>query len=69
MFTKTTIAREKEMTCSHSKEDVDQAAGKAHVREKVILRKRWEKVVLGNRLLGGCAIVSLTSHLELQSAL
>lgn len=48
------------MALGQSKEDLDQAVGKAHVREKVVFRRR---------LLGECAISSLTSRLELQSAL
>lgn len=44
MFTKTTIAREKVMALSHSKEDLDWAIRKAQVREKVVLRNRREKV-------------------------
>ena len=68
MFTRTTIAREKVTALSHSEEDLDQAVGEAQVREKVVLRNRWEKVELRNRLLGECAISSLTSCLELQSA-
>lgn len=60
MSTRTTIAREKETALSQSKEDSDQAGGKARVREKVVLR---------NRLLGECAISCLKSRLELQSAL
>jgi len=60
LVTGTAVAREKVMALSHSKEDLDQAVGKAQVRGKV---------VLSNRLLGEYAITSLTSHLELQSAL